>query len=303
MAANNQEKIYLLPQTIGYYQQELTRLLEFERYRETMEMLQFLLSCDTSDLKARDEWQSLLEWMQTMIPELHMPPPPEGQEQDLSEDELFYIHMKEKAEREPEYVEKLLAVFERPDSWDKQVLALEQLRYLQHPRLRDVLRKWLESQPLPPILQFRTMQILKARGESGSIKIKRGSKWYTVDISDVPAGSDEYPRALKEIFQRVIRSDMNNGFPLEAFAEETWSEFVAYAFGTPVYIEILAEKPEARDAWAAAFHYMLLLTSQGNASLEEIKEVYGITEALEARWERALRVFRDFAKAIFPSIT
>lgn len=303
MAANDQEKIYLLPQTIGYYQQELTRLLEFERYRETMEMLQFLLSCDTSDLKARDEWQSLLEWMQTMIPELHEPPLAEGQTQDLTEDELFYIHMKEKAEREPEYVEKLLAAFERPGSWDKQVLALEQLRYLQHPRLRDVLRKWLENQSLPPILQFRTLQILKTRGESGSIKIKRGGKGYTVDISDVPASSEDYPRALKEIFQRVIRSDMNGGFPLEAFAQETWAEFVAYVFGTPVYIEILEEKAAARDAWAAAFHYMLLMTAQGSAPMEEIKEVYGITEALEARWDRALRVFRDFAKAVFPSIT
>lgn len=303
MSANNQEKIYLLPQTIGYYQQELTRLLEFERYRETMDMLQFLLGCDTSDQKAREEWQSLLEWMQTMIPELLQPLPAESGEQDLTEDELFLIHMKEKAEREPEYVEKLLEVFQRPDAWDKQVLALEQLRYLQHPRLRNVLRKWLENQAMPPILQFRTLQILKARGEGGSIKIKRGGKSYTVDIADVPSGSDEYPRAIKEIFQRVIRSDLNGGFPLEDFAQETWSEFVAYAFGTPIYIEILAEPVEARDAWAAAFHYTLLMTAQGSAPMEEIKEVYGITGELEPKWERALRVFRDFARAVFPSVT
>jgi hypothetical protein len=300
MTGNNQEKVYLLPQTIGYYQLELTRLLEFERYGEAVEMLRFLIGCDTADERAREEWRSLLEWMQTMIPE---PKTDGGDETELSEDDLFLMHIKEKAEREPDYAEKLLEVFKRPDSWDKQVLALEQLRYLKHPQIRDVLLGWLQSKPLPPVLQFRAMQILKLCGENGSVKLKRNGKTYLVDIRDVPADESEIPPPVQEIIERVLRSGLKDGIPLEDFAGETWSEFVAYAFGTPIYVEILAEPSEARDAWAAAFHYMLLLTAQGTASADEIKDAYGITEELDKKWERAVRVFADFSRTVFPSLT
>lgn len=296
-----QDKVYLLPQTIGYYQLELTRLLEFERYGEAMELLRFLLDCDIGDKRTREEWQSLLDWMLTMIPEPLTTAVKE--EAELTEEELFLQHLNEKAERDPQYTEKLLDVFRRPDSWDKQVLALEQLRYLHHPKIRDVLLQWLESRPLPPILQFRAMQILKLRGEKGSVKLRRNGKIYTADIADVPTSREEHPRPLQEIIQLVLNSGKRDEIPLEEFAGETWGEFVAYAFGTPLYAELLAETEKNRTAWAAAFHYMLLLTAHGTASTEEIKQVYGISGALEQKWEKAVRVFAEFSRTVFPSLS
>lgn len=300
MNSNKQDKVYLLPQTIGHYQLELTRLLEFERYGEAMDMLRFLLDCETPDTNAREEWQSLLDWMGTMIPEQ-----PSGnlQEEELSEEELFRLHLQEKLEREPDYADKLLEVFKSGGSWDKQVLALEQLRYLQHPRIRDVLLQWLESRPMPHMLQFRAMQILKLRGETSSIKLRRNGKVYKVDVSDVPTGSGEYPWPIQEMLQNALRSGKAEGFPLEDFAKETWDEFVAYAFGTPLYAELLSEGEEGRRTWAAAFHYSLLKTAQGAASEDDMKDAYGIPEAMEPKWERAVQVLADFSRTLFPSLS
>ncbi|MDF2927600.1 MAG: hypothetical protein K0R57_6514 [Paenibacillaceae bacterium] len=297
--SNSSEKVYLLPQTIGYYQLELTRLLEFERYNEAMEMLGFLLNCETGDDRAKEEWQSLLDWMHTMLPE---PTVLTAEENELSEEELFLMNIRERASREPDYVEKLLDVFRRPEAWDKQVLALEQLRYLQHPRIQEVLLQWLQSRALPPILQFRTMQILKLRGEKGAVRLRRNGKSYLVDIRDVPASQDEFPLPLQDVLRRVLQSGLKDGIPLETFADQTWSEFVAYAFGTPLYMELLGEPLEARAAWAAAFHYTLLLTAQGTASAEEIKDAYGLTEAVESKWDRAVKVFGDFIRSVFPAL-
>lgn len=294
------EKVYLLPQTIGYYQLELTRLLEFERYAEAMEMLRFLLGCETSDQQAREEWQSLLDWMHTMLPAAQQATEVETEQ---TEEEMFLHNIRERVKQEPEYIEKLLEVFRRPDSWDKQVLALEQLRYLEHPQIQQVLLHWLQTRPLPPMLQFRAMQILKLRGENATVKLKRNGKTYPVEIRDVPSSHEEYPWTLKDILQRVLQSGAKDGIPLEEFAEQTWSEFVAYAFGTPVYMELVAEPAEERMVWAGAFHYNLLLTAQGSASASELKGIYGIEEGQKSKWERANRIFAEFIRAVFPALS
>lgn len=300
MTTNNNEKVYLLPHTIEYYQKELTRMLEFERYGEAVEMLRFLLSCEGGEEQSRSEWQGLLDWIVTIFPEARegMPEP-----EDVTEEDLFRTHMREKAAQEPGYAEKLLDVFRDPSQWEKQVLALEQVRYLDHPDVNDVLLHWVQTQPLPPALQFRALQIMKLRGGYGSIRLRRMKHTYVVQIEDVPTSFDEYPVPYQEVLLRVLKSGGASDVLLSEFAEQTWSEYVAYVFGTPAYLELLTEPMEAWDAWAAAFHYMLVKTSQGAADAGEIRELYSITGDLEASWRNARQHFEEFAAAAFPSLT
>lgn len=294
------EKVYLLPRTIEYYQKELTRMLEFERYGEAAELLRFLLDCETGDSGSSGEWQVLLDWIVTMFPEVR-----EGQvtveEPDLTEEDLFRLHMQERSAHEPGYAEKLLDVFKNPEHWEKQVLALEQLRYLEHPDIEQVLLRWLRTHSLPPSLQFRALQILKLRGASGTAKVRRQGQIRMVDITDVPTHYDEYPLPFQEIIQRVNHFGAREGFPLVELAGETWAEFIAYSYGTPLYTEVLSAGVEAWDAWAAAFHHMLLQTAQGDADAAVIKDLYGITGELEKEYNKALKVYQDFARTVFPS--
>lgn len=300
---NNQDKVYLLPQTIGYYQKELTRLLEFERYGEAVKMLRFLEGCETGESEAKQEWRTLLDWILTMFPETREETMEEREEEELSEDDMFRIHIKEKTAQDPAYAEKLLEVFRKPDQWEKQVLALEQLRYLDHPDIHPVLLRWLQGRVLPPSLQFRALQILRQRGAAGSARIRRGADTYAVDLADVPTRFEEFPLPFQEILLRITRIGADDGFPLGELAVQTWNEFVAYAYGTPVYMEVLTERTEAWDAWAAAFHYMLLRTAQGDADAAILKDLYGITADLEPNWSRALQVFKGFARTVFPAFS
>jgi hypothetical protein len=296
----SQDKVYLLPRTIDYYQKELTRLLEFERYGEAVKMLHFLQGCETGESETKQEWRTLLEWILTMFPEAREEFTAE-QDEDLSEEDIFRIHLKERSSQEPGYAEKLLDVFRKPDQWEKQVLYLEQLRYLEHPDIHPVLLQWLQSQVLPPSLQFRALQILKLRGASGSARIKRNNQTYVVELSDVPTDFEEYPLPFQEILQRITRIGSDEGFPLGELAAQTWPEFIAYAYGTPLYVEVLTQRMEAWDAWAAAFHYTLLQTAQGEADMAVVKDLYGITGSIEHDWEKALQVFKSFAGTIFPT--
>ncbi|WP_438444370.1 hypothetical protein [Gorillibacterium sp. sgz5001074] len=299
MTDSKLEKVYLLPRTIEHYQKELTRMLEFERYGEAADTLRFLLGCETGDAWAAREWQVLLDWIVTMFPEIR-----EGnaeEEPDLTEEDLFRLHLKERTAQDPGYAEKLLEVFRSPEHWEKQVLALEQLRYLDHPEIEPVLLRWLRTHSLPPSLQFRALQILKLRGSLGAVKLRRQGQTQLVEIGDVPTHVDEYPLPFQEIIERVNHFGAREGIPLVELAGQTWGEFIAYSFGTPLYTEVLSASLEAWDAWAAAFHHMLLLTAQGEADPAVIKDLYGITSSLDKEYNKALKVFKDFARTVFPS--
>ena len=56
--------IFLLPNTIDYYQFQITELLERERYGEAKELLKFLLDCRTSETETMEEWRALLDWLE-----------------------------------------------------------------------------------------------------------------------------------------------------------------------------------------------------------------------------------------------
>ena len=53
----------LLPKTIDFYQIEITRMLETERYEEAIALLRFLAKCDSGDIRTNEEWLALLAWL------------------------------------------------------------------------------------------------------------------------------------------------------------------------------------------------------------------------------------------------
>lgn len=292
--------VYLLPHTIDYYQRELTRLLELERYEEAANLLRFLMGCK-GEQAPKEEWQALLDWLITIFPETGRLP--EDAEEEASEEEILRSHLMEKAEKDPSYVSRLLSVFRQSDAAEKQFLALEQLRYLDHPNIDQVLLEWLDGRILPPSLQFKAMQILKRRGAAGMVRLYKNGETFVENLAEVPAATEEFPLPFREILDRVLRVSGRNDPIIVPFAEQTWEEFMAYAYGTDIYRSILIEPPEAWDAWAGAFHSMLMMTAHGTAAEDEIREWYGYKDSLKQSWKKAGEVFREFARRIFPAIT
>ncbi len=135
----------------------------------------------------------------------------------------------------------------------KQMLALEQLIYVKHPSINASLEQWVQTQPRHPLLQFKVLQTLKARGAAEVLQIPKPGGQVTIDLQDVPAHFDEFPSQITEIMARVQEISEINNPTLGYFAGQVWNEFLAYIYGTTVYYQILKQPTDATDAWLGRF--------------------------------------------------
>lgn len=296
------ENVILFPKTIQYYQYELTKMLEAERYGEAIRLLRFLLGCSHDDRQAHDEWQSLLDWLQMMFPEERFPMPGEEygeDDEELSEADLLREQLSLRGRDSAEYAEMLLSSLQKPQEVDKHLLALEQLAHLEHPGISDTLKEWAEEPGVHPMLQLKALQTLKRRGASGSITLYKLGERTAVDIEDTPLSFDEFPAQIHDIVQRVQEISEVQHPALSYFAQETWNEFLAYIYGSSQYRQMLKQDSACVDVWAAALHLTLLERLFETGDRAELHELYGITSGLLFQWEQAYRVMKQFARAMF----
>ncbi|WP_159881122.1 hypothetical protein [Paenibacillus puerhi] len=298
MSSLPHDNVILFPKTVEYYQYELTRLLEAERYSDAMQLLVFLLGCQTDDNTAREEWQSLLDWMRMMFPDLTAVQLAEDDEED-SEEGLLRHHLHAKGESSGAYAERLLETIRTQQAPDKLLLALDQLAFLEHDGIDAALTGWLHEEELHPLIQFKTLQTLKKRGVAGSVTLHRNGESIVCDIEDTPADFDRFPSQIQEIIARVQEISEIKHPALSYFAAQTWNEFLAYIYGTSAYRQMLRQEEACVDVWAAALHLTLLERVFEGGDKEELLELYGITSALIFQWEQAYRIMQQFASAVF----
>lgn len=293
------ENVILFPKTVEYYQYELTRLLEAERYSEAIKMLRFLLGCRTDDVTAKEEWQSLLDWLQMMFSDWSPEQTDAPKEEDVSENDLLRQQMLAKGEESEAYAQRLLESIRSQHAPEKLMLALDQLAFLESPAIDGALTGWLKEEEIHPLIQFKTLQTLKKRGVEGSIKIRKNGEEVVCDIEDTPADFERFPSQIQDIINRVQEISEMKHPALAYFASETWNEFLAYIYGTSAYRQMLQQDAACVDVWAAALHLTLLERVFEGGDKAEMMELYGITSELSFQWEQAYRIMQHFASTIF----
>jgi hypothetical protein len=292
------DNVILFPKTVEYYQYELTRMLETERYGEAIQLLSFLLTCHHQDARIEEEWQALLQWLQTMFPEEVFAFGEEGEE-DLTETELLRQHLSVKVKADSGYAEKLLSMLEEPKSLENQLLALDQLAFIEHPDINVKLGEWLSAKEQHPLIQYKGLQTLKLRGFTGPLQLEKHGEKIVVEVEDTPKSFDDFPAPINEIMERFQEMSQTNQPALFYFAQETWNEFLAFIYGTAQYQQMLRQERDCVDIWAAALHFVLLEKVFHGGAKDEIMELYGITNDLVFQWEQAYRVMLQFAAVIF----
>ncbi|MBP1905035.1 hypothetical protein J2Z32_001660 [Paenibacillus turicensis] len=282
----------MFPKTLDYYQIELTRMLETERYSEAMDLLSFLLSCEGQDPKHYEEWQSLLEWLMSAFPQSES-----NQMQEETEDEELFVrkHIEQKLHEDPNYGEKLLdTVINQPMS-ERSLLALEQLAFVDLPQIDDALLNWISNEELHPLLQFRVIQILARRGNKESFYVKRGKENVEIQFKDVPLKTNLFPYPIQAVLERVEEQAAIHNPTLFYFAQELWYQFIMSIYGTVNYKTILKEDDTELDIWAGALHAVVSKhLPDGNKQDEEIRVQYGITDHFRLRFEQACRAIEQF---------
>lgn len=291
---NEKDNIVLFPKTLDFYQIELTRMLETERYGEAVDLLEFLLQCQGQDPRLYDEWQALLNWLNDAFPMLQKNAA-ESDGDDLYEEEaMARQHLEAKLAEDEHYAERLLrTVTDKPVS-EQTFLALEQLTYLDRPEVDEELIAWLSRKELHPLLQYRVLQTLKRRGTHGAIGLFRLGEYVEIEIETVPLKPEDFPGPIQTVLERVGDQTQVHDPTLFYFAQELWGGFIMAIYGTKDYRSLLGDEDAVIDIWAAALHQMVAESLPGGLNDEEIRGLYGVTDHLRLRYEQACRTMRQF---------
>ncbi|XMB28968.1 hypothetical protein PaeBR_07600 [Paenibacillus sp. BR2-3] len=275
-------------------------MLESERYGEAMELLRFLLQCQGQEERCYEEWQSLLEWLETAFPYAARNGDGEGtdsgHEQDLGEEDMARILAQSKHEEDPDYPNKLLLKIMNEPLSEGTVLAVEQLTYVNGEGIDEALIAWLQTGEVHPLLQFRTLQTLRRRGVEGVIELTRGLETALFEIEDVPLIIEDFPPQVSLVLERVAQQAEVHEPTLYYFAQELWGQFIMSIYGTADYRALLSGEDVLLDIWAGALHQIISESLNGSRNEEETRTMYGITGTMRFQFEQAYRSLKGFVK-------
>ncbi|QTH44105.1 hypothetical protein J4772_06810 [Cohnella sp. LGH] len=306
MTDQPKDNLVLFPKTLDYYQIQLTKMLETERYGEAKALLGFLLQCRGEAERHHTEWQALLGWLDAAFPtaegDLDYEAWMQGDEQeDEGEEEIFKRRLAERTQSDVNYIPELLASLHNGDDPGQQMLILAQLQHLFHPDIDSSLRQWLAREEYIAPVQFRALQAIRKQGGSGPVAFWRDGESLTVEAADTPLSFAEFPQGMHQALERVKQSAEVSDPTLSYFAEETWKDCAELAYGTPMFKGMAEDDDGSSDVWAAALHQLLMERLHAKMNDEGIREQYGITDELRFRYEQALRWLRSYAME--PQIT
>jgi hypothetical protein len=298
MTDQSKQNVVLLPKTIDFYQVEITRMLETERYADAIDLLRFLGKCDSGDARTNEEWVALLAWLESMGS--HETQVEVLEEPEETEADLFRQHMRMKTEKDPDYIPQLMEMLQPDIAASKQLLALDQLTYLEETLnspypITETLIHWLETAAISPWVQFKALQALKIRRFQGNVSILKEGVKLVVDVGLVPLDLNEYPSIFLMILNKLQEVAEITEPSLAYFAEEIWEQFLAYIYGTTSYEHMRQQDGASIDVWAAALHCLIgeLMTGQVNET--DIQKLYGVTEESKLQMKQAFHTLHSFA--------
>lgn len=293
---NKDNNVYLFPKMLDHYQIQLTRMLESEQYAEAKSLLRFLLQCKGEDDRHYEEWGSLLSWLDMAFPgEGGEDGTGFGQSEEENE-ETFREQLLNPPEQDEAYVKQVLYIMQHHPMIDQQILALERAAYIRLAEVDSMIVDWLtESSDIHPVVQFKALQCLRKREVTGMIELERMGEMVKLEIEATPLAMDDFPQPVSRILERVENVAESDDPTLPHFARELWKESLQFLYGSSAYMWMLRDDDDTVDCYAAALHLTLLLTVYGSANDDDIRDTYGITEALRFRYEQACRTLRQVA--------
>jgi hypothetical protein len=294
------ENVILFPKTIDFYELELTRFLQLEQYGEALRLLAFLLQFPDVEANKHGQWEALQEWLQTMVPEAVFAPMVSIEEELENEEGLLRQAVAEKTSGNAEYPDQLMYMLSN-GSIEQKLIAIEQLCYVDHEDVSPAIINWLKQSKLHPNIQFKALQTLKLRGEKGKVCMSKNGSEICVEIEETPLNEDEFPQMIREMLGRLNEISEVDHPDFSFFAEEAWNEFVVFAYGTPLYSQLLKQEEGAIDIWASTLHAVLQEMLFGSLDQEEIMEKYGITGSMKLRWKQTYAVLRSFVDGMYPA--
>lgn len=284
------------PAAVARFEEELRRLLELGMEAEAAELLSFLTQCRVPDRNRRRVWRELAERLGAAEPE-RLPLRPLFDEND---------------------VRQWASAFDPGAPAELPAAALEAIHALpadaftgseSAPRLIRAIRAWLKRQPRHPFLQFQALAALKRLGAVGWVRLppapvgssgssrtsggQQGPRGVRLRIERTPVSPDEHPAVVREVPERVRAVCESDCPALAELAADAWRDFVAIAYASAVYRDIVRDgKRGFTAAWSAALHAAVAASAGWPVSINRLLADYGVGDAMKPAFGRAFRAVR-----------
>jgi len=310
IAENKQDNVVLLPQSVHFYEQQLVEMLQADRFRDAAQLLIRLLRMPQIAASKRLEWERLLDGLSTMFPDMlshgEQDDAAANLDADTEESRLRESMIARKLHDDPAYGQRLLDRLNAPEGEAEMadvMLMLEQLAFAELPEVVPAIEAWLTRRPRHPLIQFRALQTLRRLGRQGSLALLRaGGEEASIQasIDEVPLDDGEAPDRFVALF-RIVRERCESRYPaLVPFLPEIEADFLACAYGTPVYEEITnLENTRKQAMWAAAIHAGLQCNIFRVGDMEEIRSEYDVSRDDLDEWGRIYRNAEQLFSAMF----
>lgn len=246
-------------------------LIQMEKYELVCEILTHFLQDKKQSFSVYSEFQDILQTCELLM---------ESRQEQVTEDPLMVRMVEEKLDADPHYVDRLIVDLLEGD-FDRQLQAIEQMKYIQHQKTINALIGFLVQPEADAVLQTFAISALKGLGVNETVKIHKRGKQMDLALSHVPdlvLGLGEPERSVADL---IAKKTYHEDPIFSSFALQLWLEFfyASYPF-LPTIKRI--------EGWAAALHYATNRMLGRKTTKIGIAELYDIPSSTLAQCYKIL---------------
>jgi hypothetical protein len=295
---NKKSNIVLFPASLDFYEKQLTSLIDQERYEEAYELCNWFMDISHLPPLYVKKIEALHTWLSMLLPKNEWGDNWQSREDETvdeaqDEQQLWLESVRTKSRNKPEYTSQLLTDLHQ-GSMEKQIIALEQLAYMQDEGIAIAICHWLEQEARHPFLQFRALQSLKLQNQLGKISLPREQGSLSVMIEHTPLRIEQFPSNILLVLSLLQDRGEVEQLDFIEFATQTWHEFLIFHYGTLFYRSLTEMNVKSAAIWASALQVVIADQFLQDRDRIEILARYEIGQQQIADWQTAYSILLKF---------
>jgi tetratricopeptide (TPR) repeat protein len=254
---------FMLAEELGDFSEVLQfyiiSLIQLEEYRRACEILSTALSEHLLPPHKRKDFEEVFRTCSLLL----------ENNGDDPEGSMLQAKVEEKLESDTNFMKKLITELDDGD-FDRQLQAIEQLKYVNDLQVIRALRNYVIVPHADPVLKTMALRALKQLGEKGKILVYKFDQLFETSLEEVPGDQEGLKDEQRKVIELLARQSYHDDPVFVSFAMQIWIEylFAAFPFIPPL---------QDTESWAAALHVAVANVLEQNISNTDIALKYGTT--------------------------
>ncbi|RXT14672.1 tetratricopeptide repeat protein [Ammoniphilus sp. CFH 90114] len=250
-------------------------LVQQEKYDQVCDVLEPLLDHPLVPDYLQKEFTEILQTCQLL----------RGTIQEEETGSLLRKSIEEKLRSDPDYLNLLINDLLGGEV-EKQLQAIEQLKFSGHPEAIRAILQLLTQDEADPVLKTLSLYALKELGWAETVSLNKFGQWFSVDLAQLPEKNrfgNQEQRVMEIVAEIVADKDPS----LLSFALQLWVEYMYACYPKPP----LTGKVEG---WAGALHFVTTVLLGQVVSKQELASLYSVSVSTLTKNYKVISEFLKF---------